>query len=147
MDIDRKHEADWPHWPSRDSRPARRDRLEQRLFRDSVREAQLEQAHAAIRRLEEAAAAEAAQIDGVERAMEIDGDQRQPVPEPGREPDGAAHLVFAWTRKGYALHKRHGDAPTPGSRLTVDGVECVVAKLVRSPLPADRRRCAYLEPT
>ena len=165
MDVDRKREADWPHWPGRDSRPPRRDRLERRLFRDSEREAELEQANAAIRRLEEAAAAKAAQIERLEHAVEqVDGPKDpepapepeqepqaesepgpEPEPEPEPEPDGPAYLVFAGTPQGYALHEQRGDAPSPGSRVTVDGVEYVVAKLVRSPLPADDRRCVYLD--
>jgi hypothetical protein len=155
MDVDRKREADWPHWPDRGNGPARRDRLERRLFRDSEREAELEQAHAAIRRLEEATAAKAAQVRRLERTVErFDGPEApEPGPEPEPEPElalerapaGAAHLVFAWTPQGYALHEQQGDAPAPGSRVTVNGVEYVVAKLVRSPLPADDRRCAYLD--
>jgi hypothetical protein len=159
MDVDRKREADWPHWPGRDSRPARRDRLERRLFRDSEREAELEQAHAAIRRLEEAAAAKAAQIARLERAVEhVDGPDApepefEPEPEPEREPEpepaespSATYLVFVGTPNGYVLQKAWGDVPAVGGRVAVEGVEHVVAKLGRSPLPADDRRCAYLDP-
>ena len=102
MDVNRKREADWPHWPGRGSRPARRDRLERRLFFDSEREAELEEAVAAIRRLEEAAAAKATQIERLERAVGETGAEpepavlepvpdpepdREPVPEPQPEPD------------------------------------------------------------
>jgi hypothetical protein len=153
MDVERKRDADWPHWPDRGKGPARRDRLERRLFRDSEREAELEQAHAAIRRLEEAAAAKAAQIERLERAVEqIDGPEPQPVaesrpaPEPEPEPAGPGYLVFSWTPQCYALRSEPGDAPALGSRVIVDGVEHVIVKLARSPLPADDRSCVYLEP-
>ena len=142
MDVDRKREADWPHWPGRDDRPARRDRLERRLFRDSEREAELEQAHAAIRRLEEATAAKAAQVERLERAVEhVDGSE-EPEPESPR----ATYLVFVGTPNGYVLQKAWGDAPFVGGRVVVEDVEHVVAKLGRSPLPGDDRRCAYVEP-
>jgi hypothetical protein len=147
MDVDRKREADWPHWPGRDSRPARRDRLERRLFRDSEREAELEQAHAAIRRLEEAAAAKAAQIERLEHAVEhVDGPE-EPEPESEPESPSATYLVFVGTPSGYVLQKAWGDLPAVGGRVAVKGVEHVVAKLGRSPLPGDDRRCAYLDPT
>jgi hypothetical protein len=149
MDVDRKREADWPHWPGRDSRPARRDRLERRLFRDSEREAELEQAHAAIRRLEEAAAAKAAQIARLEHAVENGDGPGAPEPELEAEPEpeqSATYLVFVGTPNGYVLQKAWGDVPFVGGRVVVEGVEHVVAKLGRSPLPADDRRCAYLDP-
>jgi hypothetical protein len=41
MDVEPERAADWPHWPDRENGPTRRDRLEQRLFRDSEREAEL----------------------------------------------------------------------------------------------------------
>ena len=49
------------------------------------------------------------------------------------------------TPHGYALQKACGDGPAVGCRIVVEGVEHVVAKLGRSPLPGDDRRCAYLE--
>lgn len=51
-----------------------------------------------------------------------------------------SHLVFAWTPGGYALREEDGPAPPQGSPLG-DGV---VAKVGPSPLPRDRRRCAYV---
>ncbi len=143
MDVDRKREADWPHWPARGDGPARRDRLERRLFRDSEQEAELEQAHAAIRHLEEAAAAKAAQVRRLERAVERV--ECQEAPEPEREQVSSTHLVFVGNPSGYSLREAGGDAPPVGGRISVDGVEHVVAKLGRSPLPDDRRRCAYLD--
>jgi hypothetical protein len=146
MDVDRKRGADWPHWPGRENRSARRDRLERRLFRDSEREAELEQAHAAIRRLEQAAAAKAAQIERLERAVEHVDRPETPVSEAEAEPLGTTYLVFVSTPRGYALQRAWGDVPGPGGRVAIEGVERVVAKLGRSPLPGDGRCCAYLEP-
>ena len=51
-----------------------------------------------------------------------------------------SHLVFAWAPGGYALREEDGPAPPRGSRVG-DGV---VAKVGPSPLPRDRRRCAYV---
>lgn len=51
-----------------------------------------------------------------------------------------SHLVFAWTRAGYALQEAPGRAPERGSPAG----DRVVVKVGRSPLPGDRRRCAYV---
>ena len=141
MSIERKR-ADWPHWPDRGNGHARRDRLERRLFRDSEREAEFEQAEEALRRIEAAAAAKAAEIDRLEDALAALSPD--PVPEP--EPEPTAYLVFAWTTKGYALHAASGEPPSVGTRVAVNGAEHSVAKVTGSPLPGDERRCAYLEP-
>jgi hypothetical protein len=163
MDVNRKREADWPHWPGRGSRPARRDRLQRRLFLDSEREDELQQALVAIRRLEEAAAAKAAEIDRLERVVDEQHEAAPalnggPSPAPGGEsaaasdtesamaPASEPYLLFAWTPQGYALRVEHGQAPGVGARVNVEGREQAVAKLAPSPFPADPRRCAYLEP-
>jgi len=133
MDVERTRGADWPHWPDRGNGPTRRDRLERRLFRDSEREAEIARTQETIRRIEQAAAAKAAEIDRLERVL-------------GADRVGGGHLLFAWTPEGYALHDGSGDVPAVGSRLQVNGHEYEVAKLACSPLPGDERRCAYLEP-
>lgn len=62
----------------------------------------------------------------------------------GRDVDG---YVEVFPEKGqYVLRDREGRCPSEGD--TVDGeggVEYVVLKVGRSPLPNDRRRCVYLE--
>jgi hypothetical protein len=136
MDVERTRGADWPHWPDRGNGPTRRDRLERRLFRDSEREAEIARAQETIRRIEQAAATKAAEIDRLEEALGIE-------PEPEVIGD---HLLFAWTPLGYALHEGLGGVPDVGSRVRVNGHEYEVVKLARSPLPGDERRCAYLEP-
>ena len=45
----------------------------------------------------------------------------------------------------YALAERPGPSPDLGAYEDVDGVRFLVARIGRSPLPADQRRCAYLE--
>jgi hypothetical protein len=150
MDVDRKRGADWPHWPDRGNGPTRRDRLERRLFRDSEREAEIAAASETLRRIEQATAAKAAEVERLEAAL--NGHAPPPEPEPAPEsasepePDAATYLVFAWTPAGYALHDGLGAVPAVGARFRVNGHEYEVAKLARSPLPGDERSCAYLEP-
>jgi hypothetical protein len=60
-----------------------------------------------------------------------------------------AHLLFVSTSHGYQLLERRGPAPAALEYVTVpehDGLFRVV-KLATSPLPDDRRVCAYLEQT
>jgi hypothetical protein len=58
-----------------------------------------------------------------------------------------AHLLFVPTGKRYLLMNMEGPAPGVGSKVALDGDQhFVVTKLAASPLPADERRCAYLEP-
>lgn len=52
----------------------------------------------------------------------------------------ASHLIFVGTPRGYELRELGGPAPAAGER--VEGL--VVLKVAASPLPGDRRRCAYL---
>jgi hypothetical protein len=51
-----------------------------------------------------------------------------------------SHLLFAWAPGGYELRQADGPAPERGSH--VEGG--VVVRVGPSPLPADRRRCAYV---
>jgi hypothetical protein len=64
----------------------------------------------------------------------------QPSPDLG-------HLLFVPTYRGYLLLQRSGSAPALGEVLElpdIPGVRLVVAKLGLSPLPQDKRVCAYL---
>ena len=54
------------------------------------------------------------------------------------------HLLFVWKTSGYELHEGEGDAPAAGSEVERDGETLRVVKLGPSPLPGDRRACAYL---
>ena len=54
------------------------------------------------------------------------------------------HLLFVWKTSGYELREAEGDAPGIGSEVEQDGTTFRVTKLAPSPLPGDRRLCAYL---
>jgi signal peptidase I len=56
------------------------------------------------------------------------------------------HLLFVVTPSGYELLERDGEAPTVGTTFEEGSRRYRVSKLGRSPLPADTRACAYLEP-
>jgi len=90
----------------------------------------------------------AQRTSGIGVAVPLPDPEPEPEPEPELEPDPVAstHLVFVGNPSGYSLREAWGDVPPVGGRISVDGVEHVVAKLGRSPLPGDRRRCAYLDP-
>ena len=54
------------------------------------------------------------------------------------------HLLFVWKTSGYELVERDGEPPAVGSEVDLDGRLLRVTKLGPSPLPGDRRACAYL---
>jgi hypothetical protein len=54
------------------------------------------------------------------------------------------HLVFVWKTSGYELRERDGDVPAVGAEVEQDGETMRVTKIAPSPLPGDRRQCAYL---
>jgi len=96
--------------------------------------------------------------------VEGDADQADLAPE-GEEQEPSAHsedmpdrkdqrtderhLLFISTPAGYSLAEREGPAPHRGDRIELPGqqISFVVVKRGASPLPNDRRSCAYLEPT
>jgi chromosome segregation ATPase len=57
----------------------------------------------------------------------------------------AGHIVFRPGASGYELAERPGPAPKVGMVEDIDGERFFVTRTGRSPLPADARRCAYLE--
>jgi hypothetical protein len=54
------------------------------------------------------------------------------------------HLVFVWKPSGYELREEAGDAPAVGAEIELDGTTLRVTKVAPSPLPGDKRACAYL---
>ncbi len=73
----------------------------------------------------------------------------EPVPEPVREPaqrvEEPPPLLFVASPSGYRLVEPSGAARERGDRVElVDGTYRVL-RLGPSPLPGDRRRCAFLE--
>ena len=53
-------------------------------------------------------------------------------------------LVFIAKPSGYELQEREGDPPGLGAEIEQDGRTMRVAKVAPSPLPGDKRACAYL---
>ena len=67
-------------------------------------------------------------------------------PEAGDETDDQpGHVLFVWTPSGYELLTRAGEPPPVGSEVGVSGGLRVVTKIGPSPLPGDRRLCAFLD--
>jgi hypothetical protein len=56
------------------------------------------------------------------------------------------HLLFVWSATGYSLHEREGSPPQVGSLVEDAERRYRVSKVGPSPLPGDRRPCAYLQP-
>jgi hypothetical protein len=54
------------------------------------------------------------------------------------------YLLFVWKPSGYELVVQEGEPPSIGAQIDVDGSLLEVTKLAPSPLPRDRRVCAYL---
>lgn len=59
------------------------------------------------------------------------------------------YLLFVSRPTGYELAEREGEPPEPGAEIDLGpegGGRSIVSKVASSPLPGDRRRCAYLQP-
>ncbi len=54
------------------------------------------------------------------------------------------HLLFVWKTSGYELREADGDAPAVGAEVDEDGQTLRVTKVAASPLPGDKRLCAYV---
>jgi hypothetical protein len=54
------------------------------------------------------------------------------------------YLLFVWKTSGYELVEQDGEAPAVGSAVELEGRQFLVTKLGPSPLPRDKRACAYL---
>ena len=65
------------------------------------------------------------------------------LPNPAPSVDG--HVLLVPSPDGYRLLEREGAPPARGDLLDVDDDRFSVLRLGPSPLPADRRRCAYLQ--
>ena len=55
-------------------------------------------------------------------------------------------LLFISKPTGYELRERQGQPPGVGEEIRENGTRLLVSKIGPSPLPGDRRRCAYLQP-
>jgi len=56
------------------------------------------------------------------------------------------HLLFVWKATGYELREQDGDVPSVGTVLDLEDGRMEVNRIAPSPIPGDRRRCAYLQP-
>lgn len=118
-----------------------RDELEARL-EDAER--RLEERTKQVGELENALAEARGELARLRtRLAELD---REVVPK--REKEGpTAHVLFVVGADGYEIVERDGTPPQTGERVELeDGGAQLVAKVGQSPLPGDRRPCAYLEP-
>ena len=55
------------------------------------------------------------------------------------------YVLFVWSPAGWTLQQRDGDAPAVGETVEAGETMLRVSKLGPSPLPGDRRRCAYTQ--
>jgi hypothetical protein len=78
------------------------------------------------------------------RVAEAEAEVELAGPDQG-DAGGTGPVLFVWSPSGYALLSRAGEPPPVGSEVGVSGGSQVVVKLGPSPLPGDRRRCAYLD--
>lgn len=86
----------------------------------------------------------------VNRVVTLLDETPAPAPEPvaaerSDEEVVDEHVVFVPGRDGYRLLVREGTAPARGDEIDLDEVRYRVLRLGPSPLPGDRRRCAFLE--
>jgi hypothetical protein len=64
------------------------------------------------------------------------------LPDPGE-----GHVLFALTDEGYGIVSCDGPVPSAGAHVELEpGRELVVLRVGRSPLPGDRRPCAFVQP-
>ena len=62
-----------------------------------------------------------------------------------RAPAPSGHVLVLADPAGYRLVQRDGDLPSRRDDVELDGVRYRVLRYGASPLPDDRRRCAFLE--
>ncbi|HET8894837.1 MAG TPA: hypothetical protein VFM96_12140 [Gaiellaceae bacterium] len=55
------------------------------------------------------------------------------------------YLLFVWKPSGYELREQQGELPAVGAEVEQDGKMLRVTKIAPSPLPGDKRQCAYLQ--
>jgi hypothetical protein len=57
--------------------------------------------------------------------------------------NASAHVLFVWSPAGYSLREEPGEPPAVGHVFEDAGRTLVVTKIGASPLPGDRRPCAF----
>jgi len=89
-------------------------------------------------------------IEGVVVRLDEVALEHEPAP-PAPEPDvapaqvQAGHVLFVSAPDGYRLLQRDGPPPDRGAALALEDGAFLVLRLGPSPLPGDRRRCAFVE--
>jgi len=84
------------------------------------------------------------------QAVEDDPEPETTLPPAAETPNvtpAACFLAFVPTASAYKLVELEGNPPAVGAELELEGAteRLVVARVVQSPLPLDRRPCVYLE--
>jgi chromosome segregation ATPase len=115
------------------------ERFESRCAELEPLEALLAQAHSDVAERTQSIAQLTVELEAVQAEL-----AERPAPPPVEEPR-RAHVVFLPGAEGYALEARPGPAPDVGSEEELDGLRFRVTRIGRSPLPADKRQCAFLE--
>ena len=64
--------------------------------------------------------------------------------EDGRQHD-QGYLLFVWSPNGWTLRELAGDLPAVGSTIEDGETRLRITKIGPSPLPGDRRPCAYTQ--
>jgi len=59
--------------------------------------------------------------------------------------DRASYLLFVWSPHGWTLREREGEPPPLGSTVEEGETRLRISKVGPSPLPGDRRACAYTQ--
>jgi hypothetical protein len=59
--------------------------------------------------------------------------------------NSAGYVLFVWSPAGWTLQHRDGEPPSVGETVEAGQTTLRVVKLGPSPLPGDRRRCAYTQ--
>ena len=68
-----------------------------------------------------------------------------PPMENGHHHSPGGHLLFVWSSSGWTLQQRDGDVPAVGSTVEANETLLRISKIGPSPLPGDRRPCAYTQ--
>ncbi len=58
---------------------------------------------------------------------------------------GSSFVLFVWSPSGWTLQQREGQPPAVGATIENGDTLLRVSKIGPSPLPGDRRRCAFTQ--
>lgn len=123
-----------------------RDELATRVSDAEERVSELDHQHADVEQRSAEVAARAAALEA--QAAELAALERTTVEREASQPtrlyDDTAHVLIV-PGATYRLVHRDGAPPGSGARVVIDETEYRVTRVGRSPLPDDRRGCAFLE--